>query len=245
MLESPRETGHYFRLKELLDIHRSSIPRRELRILYNYALNSCVRQINIGKSAFYQEIWELYKLLLAEGILLQNGQLSQWSYSNIITSAMRLRAYEWTEDFIHNYKDFLPEEVRENAYSYNLAALYYERGDYTRALHLLFEVEFTDAFYHLSAKIIQLKVYFHLRETEAFFSLVEATRHYIARNRQLSEYQKRSNTNFLKLVNRLFQYLVRTEWKPIQGKEREKFAAAIEQTQPLGNKSWLLERLGE
>lgn len=243
MLESPRETEHYFRLKELLATYRPIIPQRELRILYNYALNVCVRQINIGKSAFYQEIWELYKLLLAEGILLKNGQLSQWSYSNIITSAMRLRAYEWTEEFIHTYKDYLPDEVRENAYSYNLAALYYEQGDYTRALHLLFEVEFTDAFYHLSAKIIQLKVYFQLRETEAFFSLIEATRHYIARNRQLSEYQKRSNANFLKLANRLFQHLVRTEWRPIRGKEREKFVQAIEQMQPLANKSWLLERL--
>lgn len=243
MLEAPRETKYYFQLKALLDTHRPMIPQRELRILYNYALNVCVRQINIGKSAFYQEIWELYKLLLAEGILLKNGQLSQWSYSNIITSAMRLQAYEWTEEFIHTYKDYLPEEVRNNAYSYNLAALYFERGDYTRALHLLFEVEFTDAFYHLSAKIIQLKVYFHLRETEAFFSLIEATRHYIARNRQLSEYQKKSNVNFLRLSSRLFQHQVRTEWRAIDEQERERFVRAIEETQPLANKSWLLGRV--
>lgn len=243
MLEMPRETTHYYRLKELLATYRPVIPQRELRILYNYALNVCVRQINIGKSAFYKEIWDLYKLLLAEGILLKNGQLSQWSYSNIITSAMRLRAYEWTETFIHDYKNYLPEEVRENAYSYNLAALYFERGDYTRALHLLFDVEFTDAFYHLSAKIIQLKVYYQLRETEAFFSLIEATRHYIARNRQLSEYQKKSNANFLKLASRLFQYRIKTEWRQLKGREKESFERAIEETQPLGNKRWLLEGL--
>lgn len=243
MLEMPRETAHYYQLKELLGEYRPLIPEPELRILYNYALNVCVRQINIGQTAFYQEIWELYKLLLAEGILLKNGQLSQWSYSNIITSAMRLRAYEWTEQFIKNYREYLPPEVRENAYNYNLAALYFEQGDHSRALQLLLDVEFTDAFYHLSAKIIQLKVYFHLRETEAFFSLTEATRLYIARNRQLSDYQKKSNANFLKLASRVFQYLAKTQWRSLPEKERHDFGVAIEQTLPLANKGWLLERL--
>jgi hypothetical protein len=243
MLEEPREAEHYYRLKELLAEHRPIIPKLELRILYNYALNVCVRQINIGRSDFYREIWELYKLLLSEGILLKNGQLSQWSYSNIITSAMRLGAYDWTEEFIRSYRDFLPEEVRENAYVYNLASLYFEKGDYTRALHLLLDVEFTDAFYHLSAKIIQLKVYFQLQETEPFFSLIEATRHYITRNRQLSEYQKRSNSNFLKLASRLFQQRLKKDWRPLKGEERDHFQAAVEQTQPLANKGWLLEML--
>lgn len=241
MLEAPRDTAHYYELKELLAIFRPVIPKPELRILYNYALNVCVRQINIGRSDFYQEIWELYKLLLSEGILLKNGQLSQWSYSNIITSAIRLGAYDWTEDFIRSYRDFLPDEVRENAYIYNLASLFFEKGDYTRALHLLLDVEFTDAFYHLSAKIIQLKVYFQLRETEPFFSLIEATRHYITRNRQLSDYQKRSNANFLKLAGRLFQQRLKQDWRSLKGVEREKFQQAIDQTQPLANKGWLLE----
>ena len=43
-------------------------------------------------------------------------------------------------------------------------------------LQQLQDVEFTDTSYHLGAKIIQLKSYFELEETEAFYSLIKAFR---------------------------------------------------------------------
>ncbi|MCB0589081.1 MAG: hypothetical protein KDD06_27580, partial [Phaeodactylibacter sp.] len=74
---------------------------------------------------------------------------------------------------------------------------------YHQALQSLQGVEFSDAFYHMAAKIIQLKSYYELEETEPFFSLLEASRKYIRRNRQLSDYQKQSNSGFLKIAGKL------------------------------------------
>ena len=203
--------------------------------------------INFGHSAFYREILDLYKVLLERKIIFKNNYLTQWSYINIVTAGIRLKDYSWTEEFIQNYKDFLLPEVRHNVYTYNLVALYFERKDYQQALQLLHSVEFTDAFYHLSAKIIQLKSYYELDEMEAFFALIETTKKYLSRNRQLSSYQKVSNTNFLKLANRIYNLRLKAfssrgnnfqkHWKQLK-----KELATIE---PLGNKSWLEEVLSD
>lgn len=242
MLQQEDETKHYFQLKELLGLHWQLFPSNELRILYHYALNYGVKKINSGKVEFYQEILELYKILLSKKIIFKDGYLTQWTYINIVTAGIRLQDYEWTENFINEYRGSLHPSNQHNVYIYNLAALYYAQRDYKRALQLLHDVEFTDAFYHLSAKIIQLKSYYDLEETEAFISLAEATRIYITRNRQLSDYQKRSNANFLKLATRLLQIRLRAPILP--AKEISRQAQQLQQqleSKTVANKRWLLE----
>lgn len=244
MLRQQDQTVHYYQLKELLDKHWSLFPARELRILYHYALNYGVKKINSGRREFYREILELYKILLDKRIIFKEGYLTQWTYINIVTAGIRLKDFHWTETFINQYRSSLHPSEEHNVYTYNLASLYYAREDYTSALQLLHDVEFTDAFYHLSAKIIQLKSYYDLQETEAFFSLAEATRIYLTRNRQLSEYQKRSNANFLKLATRLLQ--LRLKARVITRGEKKQQVQRIQQeleSKNIANKGWLQEAL--
>jgi hypothetical protein len=243
MLTETDQAGHYFDLKNLLSQYIALFSRHELQSLYHYCLNYCVRQINSGQGAFYREVLDLYKLLLQENILLQNGHLSQWAYNNIITAGIRLREYDWTGEFIERYREYLQPDAQHNVYTYNLAALFYEKGEYANALQQLQNVEFTDAFYHLSAKIIQLKSYYALNETEPFMALLEASRKFLSRNHQLSDYQKKSNANFIKLTRGLFQL---RQCKPIVTARafRQRSAnllSQVQRMQPLANKDWLEE----
>ncbi len=244
MLQQQDQTEHYYQLKNLLNQHWPLFPSQELRTLYHYALNYGVKKINSGRREFYREILELYKILLEKKIIFKEGYLTQWTYINIVTAGIRLKEFNWTEAFINQYRSSLQPSEEHNVYTYNLASLYYAREDYTSALQLLHDVEFTDAFYHLSAKIIQLKSYYDLQETEAFFSLAEATRIYLTRNRQLSEYQKRSNANFLKLATRLLQLRLRST--TLTRKEKEQQTQRIHQqleSKTIANKGWLQEAL--
>ncbi|HMQ89149.1 MAG TPA: hypothetical protein PKB07_16240 [Flavilitoribacter sp.] len=241
MLRGADSSRDFQELKHLLIEKGGQFPRWELRTLYNYALNFCVRQINSGRTDYYREIWDLYQALLKENILFTEGHLTQWTYINIITAGIRLQEYDWTEAFIHAYKDYLLPEEQYNVYTYNLAALYFERKDYGLALQTLHDVEFTDAFYHLAAKIIQLKSYYELEETEAFFSLAEASRKFLSRNRQLSEYQKRSNEAFLRLARRLYEIRLRSGLMPrsVFAAQVEGFRKKLDEVMAVANKDWL------
>ncbi|MEL6832803.1 MAG: hypothetical protein AAFP77_07415 [Bacteroidota bacterium] len=191
-------------LQDRLQQYPDALPEEERKTAYNFLLNYCIRQINRGQTHFYQSVFDIYQELLAARLLLHDGHLTQWTYTNIITTASRLKAWEWTENFIHTYRDQLPAKDRYNAYHYNICALRYEMGQYDEALRGLHNIEFTDAFYQLAAKTIQLKIYYLQQEHEAFSALVFASRQFVLRNRQLSTAKKQAYQNFLKLIRRLF-----------------------------------------
>ena len=111
------------------------------------------------------------------------------------------------------------------------------------ALQQLQDVQFTDNSYHVGAKIIQLKCYFALNESESFYSLVDAFRLYVMRSRRISDYQRRANLNFLKLARRAFKLKEQTELltKKEYTAKRTVLAHDLQNKQPVANLGWLVE----
>lgn len=231
----------YQTLKSLLAKNLHIFPNTEISKVYDYALNFCIRQINQGNHAFYKEILELYKFLLDNTIIFVNGYLAQWDYKNIITVGTRLGETNWTEQFILDYKEHLPPKDRENAFIYNLASFYYSTKAYQKSLQLLHEVKFTDASYHLGAKIIQLKSFYELEENEPFYALIDAFKIYVLRSKDISAYRKQANLNLIKFAKRIYRLKEQQDlispssftqkWKSIHDR--------LEKTQNIANKNWL------
>lgn len=243
LLGSPAEEGALEALRLQLGEAGGVFGQEEKYTLYSYLLNYCVKQINSGATRYYRPVFDLYRDMLGQGALLRHGRLSQWAYANIATTGIRLKEYDWTGDFIQQYRDALPEEGRHTAYTYNLANLRFEQKRYDEALLLLQGVVFTDAFYHLAAKLMQLKIYYEKGEAEPLLSLLEATRIYLKRNRQLSEYQQASNQQFLRLLQRVFA--LKEDRRRIDARNwqrrRQALLSRIQSSQPLANKDWLNE----
>ena len=240
MLENQDNSEHYHQLKSTLAQNLAYFPNEELRTLYDYARNYCIRKINSGETGYYQEILNLYQFLLDKKIIFQNGYLTQWDYKNIITVGLRLQSYDWTENFIKTYKNSLPENVRENAFIYNLASFYYETHEYKKSLQLLHKVKFTDTTYPLGAKIIQLKSYYELQETEPFYALTDAFQIFVKRNRHLSDYRKTAYLNLIKITKKIFKlreqkgYIANSVWQQRYEILKEKI-----DNQRIANKDWV------
>lgn len=242
LLEHP-EADTFAALTAALDKHYALFGKEELAALYQYAQNYCIRCINEGQSGAYPQALALYQALLSRGILLRQGQMSQWTYKNITTTGLRSRAFDWTERFLRDYHERLPPAERDNAFAYNLAALFFEKKELAATLQTLQNVEFTDFTCHLGAKIIQLKIYYLLGETEALYALLDATKQLLRRNHSLSAFGKTANLNFLRLLRQIHVWKeqktrISTEkWN----KRRLTLMDKVRQTQPLANKEWLLE----
>ncbi len=240
MLENGLAT-EYQLLKTLLEQHIMDFPKEEMLQMYDYAQNYCIRQINTGDSSYYIEFMNLYKTQLQHSILLKNNYLEEWDYKNITTAGIRTQDYEWTERFIHQMKHRLKPLVKENAFAYNLAAIYYATQRYKEALQLLQTIEFTDTSYHLGAKIIQLKSYYELDEFDAFLSLIQSFRIYVQRNKQISEYRKKANFNMLKLAKKIGQFQEQKSFisDKKKGQDILKIENLFKNLSPLANADWL------
>ena len=118
--QGTEESYHDF--KNYLGQHLSLFPNEELRILYVYLQNFCIKKSNSGQSQYYRELRELYEIILEKGIIFKNGYLSQWAYKNIVTMGLRLGDFQWTEEIIHRFKDrLLPEEQKKKRYLLQLS----------------------------------------------------------------------------------------------------------------------------
>ena len=244
-LQEQAQPESFAAFTEALDQHYAVFGKEELAALYQYALNYCIRRINDGQPDAYPQALNLYQTLLERDVLLRQGRLSQWTYKNITTTGLRSGAFGWTEGFLKNYRELLPPGEQENAFAYNLAALHFEKKNYAATLLTLQNVEFTDFTYHLGAKILQLKSYYLLEETEALNALLEATQQLLRRNRSLSSFGKSANLNFIRMLRQLHRWKQGADTKPPakQMQRRKVLAEKIEQLQPLANKDWLQEML--
>ena len=99
---------HYFKLKELLNKYYKLFPQDQAYDMYIFAMNYCIRRLNKGKPNSLNELFLLYKELLPKKLILVDGELSPWYFKNIVVTGLRLKEYEWVEDFINRYKDYLP-----------------------------------------------------------------------------------------------------------------------------------------
>ena len=238
----------YSALVELLEKKSETIQKSELRAMYDYAQNYCIKKINSGNSNYLREIFNLYRSLLDKELLLdENRNLSQWDYKNIVTVGTRLKEYYWCEKFLNDFKEKLPLAERENAFVFNLATLYYSQKNYEKALKLLQTVEFTDVYYSLGARSLLLKAYYEANEFEPLYSLFESFRIYLKRNKLVSEYQYRAHFNLVKMTKRLTDIRLRqgVSRNETIARELEKLKKKIEVTPEITNLNWLKERVEE
>ncbi|GJM34028.1 MAG: hypothetical protein DHS20C18_30290 [Saprospiraceae bacterium] len=242
-LREDNDPEHFLKLKEILVQHFEELTEEEQRNLYTFANNYCVLKINQGHSDYQRELFQLYKQGLKTGLILDNGTLNEFIYKNITALGCSLKEFEWTENFIQEYKSLLIPHRRENAYNYNLAHFYYSTQMYQDALSALLLVQFTDVKYHLNTTFLLLRTYYALRDTEALLSLIETFRIYVIRNQQTTTDQKRGYTNFLRFAKKLvlLKHQAHTYSKNNLHTKLEVLANKIEQTNNVINRYWLLE----
>lgn len=236
-LNEPDTDAHFFALREHLRHAGDFFSPAELRDIYLLAINFCIHRINLRQEQFLQEIFDLYRAGLQSGVFLENGQLSRFTYTNIALTALRLREFDWTRDFLQEYRERLPESQRSGAFAFNLARYYCERGDYDRAMPLLQSMDFDDVLHNLTAKAMLLRMYYETGAANALDSLLASLETYLRRKGQLGEQQKTAYRNTVRLLRKL------NALPPSDLRARQLLRQEVEDTALVAEKDWLLRIL--
>lgn len=205
ILKNPDDENSFDVLMKRLKTDEADFEKHHLRELYQYLLNFCIKKINTGRNDYLQNIFQIYKVILGNGVLLTTGLLSQWDYKNIVTVSLRLKNYSWAKTFIQENKKHLAEQERDNAFNYNMANLHFQKKEYTAALKLLQSVEFTDPVYQLDSRAMLLKIYFEQDDPDALYYHFKAFQTFIARNKLVSGFHKTLYGNLIRFTKKLAQ----------------------------------------
>ncbi len=232
------EESYFYSLKEEIQEFGDAFPQEELRIIYLLAINYCISRVNTGKRSFYKEMLDLYKTGMKEQILFENERVTRWTFLNVVTTGLIIKEYEWIEQFIENYQQYLEEEHRENIVHYSLARLNFEKRNYKDAMRLLIQYDSDEIVMTLNAKLMLLKMYYELDELDALSSAIDSMRAYLKRKKGMG-YHQTPFTNFIKLLKKLVNV------NPFNREQKKSLRIEIQETNPLPDKNWLNEQLDQ
>lgn len=239
MYRDPDDRAHYDQLREIIRQDILKFPELEAKEIIDSALNYSIKQINKGKREFLREIFELYREALNKELLYVNQELSPWSFKNIVITGLRLKEFDWVEDFIHTYSEKLNDKYRANAMSFNLAQLYFYKQEYNKVIQLLQQVEYDDISYSLNSKTFLIGSYYELDEIDALDSMLDSFAAYLRRNKALTQSRKQLYKNMIYYVRQLTKVGLRDK------KSLQDLKKAVEEEKALASKGWLLEKISE
>ncbi len=207
--------------------------KRDISIM---AINYCIRKLNTGDKFFVRETFELYKLSLKEGYLIEDRKMPESLFYNIVSAAVKNKEYVWANEFIEEHRQYLPKKFKEPIYYFCHGLLFYEQRQYKESMQSLILVDTKISFLLLATKTLQIKIYYELNEIDALSNLLESLRVYIQRRKDLG-YRKEHFENLVNFVNRLISIPYKNDIEKIKLKE-EVVNAAI-----FSEKEWMLRQL--
>ncbi len=222
---------HFRALKKHIGEHGKQFAPNELQDLTLMALNYAIGRLNRGEDRYFREVFELYQSGLEHGALLDNGQLSRWTYNNITATALRLREYAWLEPFLNDYRALLPPNHRDGAYHFNMARYCYDLGRLRDALGHLLHREYDNVLQNLQARVLLCKIYYELDEWDALDNQIDSLLIYLRRQKGLGYHR-----TIYGAIARFLRKLVNTT-------DRERLRAEIEAAPELPEREWLLKQV--
>ncbi|MCB0548647.1 MAG: hypothetical protein KDD19_13795 [Phaeodactylibacter sp.] len=228
---------HFQNFKTVL-LHQSQLfPADEARDLYLLAINYCIRELNAGREAYARQGLDLYKEGFRTGILVQEGQVSRFTYRNAVAMALKEGELSWAEAFIRDYQNKLPKEHRDSMYNFSLARLAYVRRQHGKALEYLQRSEYQDLLLNLAAKTLMIKAFYELEAYDTLESHLDAMKVFL-RRKDIIGYHRRNYRNIIRYTKKLL-HLNRHDRKEV-----EQLRQLIETEEVLTERAWLLEQIG-
>ena len=235
-LSDPSEVDFFEKFKTLLFQNKTQFNQLEMRGLYLAAINFCIRKLNQGDRKYSREILEWYQNGLQSDYFLENGELSRFTYNNVVAAGVLLKEFDWVENFISTYSEKLEYEYRDSTVSFNLARVAFSQGNYGEVMTQLQHVEFKDLINNLIAKTMLMKVYYELEEFDLLFSHLDSFQIFI-RRREVSDFHRKNFMSIIRFVKKIVSL------PEMDKKGRQALRKEIENEEVLSERDWLLSKV--
>jgi len=191
------------------------------------------------------DIFELYQLGLEQKILIHNGQLTDRTYTNIVTVGNLLNNTEFINHFIKNYTALLPKNIQRDAETWANAHTIYNNGQYQSCVDLLISHQFSHHLFSIQTRVLLLQAYFDLNKSDS--SYYEYLIHYctsfnkfIRRDKVISAERKKSYLHLIKYAKNLATAVYKKETSP---KYLQDLRTKLDSEKNIQGKSWLLKSM--
>jgi len=232
-----KDDAAYYEKAVSILMRNEADAKEEFQLAFTMCINFCIRRLNEGKLEYTEKLFHIYKRQLDLNCAYdERGNISPYTLKNMLTVALRLKEFKWSEQLIKNSYDRLPESNREENYNYCLARWHYEKREFKKCLQLVLQSEPQDFLNNLSARVLQLKALYALDDYDVMANTLSSFRIYLLRHKNKG-YHYSLHQNFIKILSKIIAL-------PPGKKARMILKEKVLQTKELAERSWILEILG-
>lgn len=191
----------------------------------------------------YEELFENYKFMIDKGIYeSDNVKFINYSeYRTILAIALKIKKFDWAENFIKEYGSGFKSAHREDYINYSYAFLNYEMKKYEESLKYLSLVKLDQILLKLDVNILNAMIYYELNYYDSALSTADSFRRFLKENDVLSLEVKNSHLNFINSYKAIVKF--RESNSGIF--ELTKLKEEIENFIIVRRKKWLLEKIDD
>ena len=202
-------------------------------------LNHCTRLANKGLSEFGETSFLLYKIGLENNCLIFNNKMGDITFSNIVTTSVYCKEFEWATKFIDKYQSVLDDKHRKDAVAMAMGNLYFHKGEYQLAIQVL-QHEFNTLLDNIKSRSILIRAWYEIFLNDySYYDLLQAQldafEKFIRRNKVVHSTMKQSTINFI-------LYSKKIALHKLEGKSMKTLNTKIKNLNNLLLKGWLLEK---
>lgn len=248
MLKQPDGKKHYLEAKRLISNHQLEFSFEERQQVYWFMINFCSASIKKGDLEFQRERHELYTSTLDDRIWHLGPYLSTSQFILIVQNALAIDQIEWTSQFMEQYIGDVVPRLQKSLNHLGLSYLSFAKGDFESAHNHWIQIESPeDFFFGLYYRVLILKIFFEKSLQQGLenyempiINALEALRFYLSpsRNQNMSEGNRKSYSNFVKMTRRLLR--IRHSWIDKQPKKStQRLLKDLKQIPYVEERKWL------
>ncbi len=236
------EENYFFEFKKLTEECIDMVTRAEQFNLLTATQTYCLRMLGAGHTKYSSIYFEACKnMVIKKAYSGEYGDvIHQLTYKNIVKAGAHEKQFEWTLDFIENYREKLPPGFRDKVYYFSLAYCYFVKYEFEKSLEYLSLVKYENVYDKAEVNRLMMQIYYEMGWTEELLSLTDTYKHFLHNDKLISGEQKKAILNFVNFL--VLFYKIKsgenTDYNPEQKRKELISARSFE-------KPWLMEKLEE
>lgn len=239
MLTLHKEEHHYLNLLELKSKYLKRLDDSGKHRTFEALGNYCIIQYQQGQFSYYRNAFNIFIDEIKHGVRFSRKEFSEIFFTNKVEIASKIHEFKWAYDFIGNYKDRLNKYHRDDIVHLSYAIIEFEKKNYSVSIENLAKVNLQHPMLRFRIRNYTLMNYYELSYTEQAFSLVDAYRHMLTKDRKIEKSIKERYIASLALYQKLL------EIKSGKKKIDKDFIENEIRSKSVFMKAWLLEKAKE
>ena len=245
-LEELRNDAAFQKLATLFHEHREHIDYMDAYMAHLHLTGYCTAQINLeGEEKYFREGWLLMRENIALGYMTE-GNLLFPDFIYVVRLAGMSGEHAWAREYMHRFTPALQEDVRDDVVAFGEGFLAMCAGRYDEALRHFAQSTIASPICNVQVRAYTISCLYKAGLYEQALAACDTFRHYMQKEKTLTDYYTNALKEFTKLVPRLITIKTKPFDKQTAGRLKELVTdVAAMPTNVFNLRNWLSKAAAE